>query len=51
VPLADHERNPFCYICNLFFTPVYMPIHLKVDHSKEELATHLLLAYFDDWLE
>lgn len=51
MPLADHERNPFCYICNLFFTPVYMPIHLKVDHSKEELATDLLLAYFDDWLE
>jgi hypothetical protein len=28
-----------------------MPVHLKVDHSKEELATHLLLAYFDEWLE
>jgi hypothetical protein len=28
-----------------------MLIHLKVDHSKEELATHLLLSYFDDWLE
>jgi hypothetical protein len=52
VPLADHERNPFCYIRNLlFFTLGYMPIHLKVDHSKEELATDLLLAYFDDWLE
>lgn len=51
MPLADHERNPFCYICNLFFTPVYMPIHLKVDHSKEELVTDLPLAYFDDWLE
>ena len=51
MPLADHERNLFCYICNLFFTPVYMPIYLKVDHSKEELGTHFLLAYFDDWLE
>jgi hypothetical protein len=28
-----------------------MPIHLKTDHSKEELASHLLLAYFDEWLE
>ncbi|HEU0047646.1 MAG: hypothetical protein AUJ08_03100 [Thaumarchaeota archaeon 13_1_40CM_3_50_5] len=49
--LTEHERNPFCYICNLFFTPEYMPIHLKTDHTKEELASHLLLAYFDEWLE
>jgi hypothetical protein len=28
-----------------------MPAHLKVDHTKEELAAHLLLAYFDEWLE
>jgi hypothetical protein len=28
-----------------------MPIHLKTDHTKEELASHLLLAYFDEWLE
>jgi hypothetical protein len=28
-----------------------MPIHLKADHSKEELAAHLLLEYFDEWLE
>lgn len=49
--LLEHERNPFCYICNLFFAPDYMPVHLKVDHTKEELATHLLLAYFDEWLE
>ena len=51
MPLADHERNPFCYIRNLFFTLGYMPIHLKVDHSKEELVTDLPLAYFDDRLE
>lgn len=51
MPLADHKRNPFRYIRNLFFTLGYMPIHLKVDHSKEELATDPLLAYFDDWLE
>jgi hypothetical protein len=51
VSLADHERNPFCYIRNLFFTlGYYMPVHLKVDQSKEELATDPLLAYFDDWL-
>ena len=49
--LAEHEKNPFCYICNLFFAPDYMPIHLKIDHTKDELAAHLLLAYFDDWLE
>jgi hypothetical protein len=49
--LTEHERNPFCYICNLFFTPDYMPIHLKNDHTKEELASHLLLAYFDEWLD
>ena len=51
MPLGDHERNPFCYIRNLFFTLGYMPIHLRVDHPKEGLATDLLLAYFDDWLE
>ena len=28
-----------------------MPIHLKTDHTKAELASHLLLAYFDEWLE
>ena len=28
-----------------------MPIHLKTDHTKEELASHLLLTYFDEWLE
>lgn len=28
-----------------------MPIHLKTDHTKEELASHLLLAYFDEWLD
>jgi hypothetical protein len=28
-----------------------LPIHLKTDHTKEELASHLLLAYFDEWLE
>jgi len=28
-----------------------MPVHLKADHTKEELASHLLLAYFDEWLE
>jgi hypothetical protein len=28
-----------------------MPIHLKNDHTKEELASHLLLAYFDEWLD
>jgi hypothetical protein len=50
-PLQKHELNPFCYICNLFFSPDYMPMHLKTDHSKEELAAHLLLTYFDDWLD
>jgi hypothetical protein len=49
--LRKHERNPFCYICNLFYTPEYLPAHLKADHTKEELAAHLLLAYFDEWLE
>jgi hypothetical protein len=49
--LTKHERNPFCYICNLFFTPEYLPVHLKADHTKEELAAHLLLAYFDEWRE
>ena len=49
--LTEHERNPFCYICKLFFAPDYLPVHLKVDHTKDELASHLLLAYFDDWLE
>ena len=49
--LTHHERNPFCYICNLFYAPDYMPVHLKTDHSKEELAAHLLLEYFDEWLE
>jgi hypothetical protein len=49
--LTKHERNPFCYICNLFFTPEYLPVHLKADHSKEELAAHLLLAYIDEWRE
>jgi len=47
--LKQHERNPFCYICNLFFTPEYLPTHLKADHTKEELAAHLLIAYFDEW--
>jgi hypothetical protein len=28
-----------------------LPVHLKTDHTKEELASHLLLAYFDEWLE
>ena len=49
--LQKHELNPFCYICNLFFSVDYMPVHLKADHSKEELAAHLLLTYFDDWLD
>jgi hypothetical protein len=49
--LTKHERNPFCYICNLFFTPEYLPAHLKADHTKEELAAHLLLAYIDEWRE
>ncbi|MDQ3885058.1 MAG: hypothetical protein M3239_06405 [Thermoproteota archaeon] len=49
--LTKHERNPFCYICNLFFTPEYLPLHLKADHTKEELAAHLLLAYIDEWRE
>jgi hypothetical protein len=49
--LKKHERNPFCYICNLFFAAEYLPVHLKNDHTKEELAAHLLLAYFDEWLE
>ncbi|MFL6309020.1 MAG: hypothetical protein ACJ70Z_07350 [Nitrososphaera sp.] len=47
--LRKHERNPFCYICNLFFTPDYLAVHLKADHTKEELAAHLLIAYFDEW--
>jgi hypothetical protein len=49
--LTKHERNPFCYICNLFFTPEYLPVHLKTDHTKEELAAHLLMAYIDEWKE
>jgi hypothetical protein len=49
--LTKHERNPFCYICNLFFTPEYLPLHLKADHTKEELAAHLLMAYIDEWQE
>jgi hypothetical protein len=49
--IQKHELNPFCYICNLYLSADYMPIHLKVDHSKEELAAHLLLTYFDDWLD
>jgi hypothetical protein len=49
--LTRHERNPFCYICNLFFTPEYLPVHLKADHTKEELAAHLLMAYIDEWKE
>jgi hypothetical protein len=49
--LTKHERNPFCYICNLFFSPEYLPLHLKADHTKEELAAHLLLAYIDEWRE
>ena len=49
--VQNHELNPFCYICNLFFSPDYMPTHLKTDHSKDELAAHLLLTYFDDWLD
>jgi hypothetical protein len=28
-----------------------MPVHLKVDHSKEELAAHLLLTYCEEWLD
>jgi hypothetical protein len=35
----------------LFFTPEYLPLHLKTDHTKEELAAHLLMAYFDEWHE
>jgi hypothetical protein len=35
----------------LFFTPEYLPVHLKADHTKEELAAHLLMAYFDEWYE
>jgi hypothetical protein len=35
----------------LFFTPEYLPVHLKADHTKEELAAHLLIAYFDEWYE
>ena len=49
--IQKHELNPFCYICNLFFTADYLPMHLKTDHSKEELAAHLLLTYFDEWLD
>jgi len=49
--LKKHERNPFCYICNLFFAPEYLAVHLKTDHTKEELAAHLLMAYFDEWYE
>jgi hypothetical protein len=28
-----------------------LAIHLKADHTKEELAAHLLMAYFDEWYE
>jgi hypothetical protein len=38
-------------MCSLFFTPEYLPVHLKADHTKEELAAHLLMAYFDEWRE
>ena len=49
--MDGHELYPTCFICSLYIAPDYLPIHLRTDHTKEELAKHLLLIYLDEWVE
>ena len=45
VLLTEHERNPFCYICNLFFTPDYMFFNHLIDfNTKYVIAGTLALG-------